>query len=452
MMEYLSFKIDKPKMCKQINAIKKDNKRQSCVYNAEYPPFAKKVVYKDTAISTDRKTVAGVVNEYEERTDCCTKTQNGGLQGVLCLVLAFALLLCGVYLAKIPAPDYVENAVISLVGFVENEKVKDEIVTAVSEKVKVIGGKLFVESQMGEIDEHEQSNVIIQTENSRFAETVRDVGATEKGDESENGLYVTNLQEQNNEPTVQVIGRNMSKGSDKIYLTNRTELVLDGNDFLTRNYPIEKITYSNNKEPLVLIIHTHGTEAYINTGDGGNTRSENTDKNIVRVGAELKNVLEYYGIPTIHSKTMHDKESYVNAYASSKKEAMEYLNNYPSIKYVIDVHRDALGASGETPVKTYAEINGESTAQLMFVMGTNASGGNHPNYLNNLTVAAHIQNKANQLFPELMRPLNIRPIVFNQNLADGCMLLEVGSDANTLSEALEAVRMFGRCFAETVIE
>ena len=67
MMEYLSFKIDKPKMCKQINAIKKDNKRQSCVYNAEYPPFAKKVVYKDTAISTDCKMVAGVVNEYEER-------------------------------------------------------------------------------------------------------------------------------------------------------------------------------------------------------------------------------------------------------------------------------------------------------------------------------------------------------------------------------------------------
>ena len=125
---------------------------------------------------------------------------------------------------------------------------------------------------------------------------------------------------------------------------------------------------------------------------------------------------------------------------------------YPSIKYVIALHRDALGSDGETPIKTYTSVNGESSAQLMFVMGTNAAGGNHPNYMNNLTVAANLQTAANELYPGLMRPINVRPIIFNQNLADGCMILEVGSDANTIEEALAAVRMFGRCFAQTVCE
>lgn len=411
--------------------------------------YIRKVAYKNTEILPDDRIVDKVV-----ACDCAEFAEGqkvrGGIQGFFCLVLSFALLISGVYLAKIPAPEYVEDAVMALVKVVESKEIKDEITTAVSEKVKVIGGKLFVDAESAE--NYKDVDVVLQTENSRFAETVRDVGTTENEGKSDTGLYVANIQEQNNQQAVQVIGRNMSRGSDKIYLTNRTELEFDGDNLLAREYPIEKVAFTKNTEPLVLIIHTHGTEAYINTGDSGNTRSENTDKNIVRVGTELQAVLESYGIPTIHSKTMHDKESYVNAYASSKKEAMEYLKNYPSIKYVIDVHRDALGASGEIPVKTYAEINGEPTAQLMFVMGTNASGGDHPDYLDNLTVAAHIQDKANDLFPGLMRPLNIRPIIFNQNLTDGCMLLEVGSDANTLSEALEAVRMFGRCFAETVIE
>lgn len=455
-MTYIRFtNKSEPERRKSNGCVRVKNCYNKAIYTEEYPPRVKKSVYKQSECGIIKQAQAdfaldeAMVGEDSLSGDVssCRKENCGnGFVGFFGAVLSTVLLLVAVYISKIEVPGYVEKYAMCLVEYAENitEKYcKDDK----AEEMKIIGGKILVGAEsvfekcsgyVGSVKKRE--DLTVEEENSNFAESV-----IENSNNGE-GVYVEKLTE--NTDAIPVIARNMSYGSDRIYSTDRSGLDVDCTALSERNYPIGKIALGGASEPEVLIIHTHGTEAYINTGENGKTRSNDTDKNVVRVGKELSDVLESYGIGVIHSHTMHDEISYVKAYENSKREAQKYLSEYPSIKYVIDVHRDALASQGETPVKTYAEINGDAAAQLMFVMGTNAGGGNHPDYLNNLTVVCHMQKKINQLFPSLMRPVNIRPMVFNQNLVDGCMILEVGSDANTLEEALTAVRMFGRCFAE----
>lgn len=246
-----------------------------------------------------------------------------------------------------------------------------------------------------------------------------------------------------------VICRDLSRGSDRIYLQNETHLQPDVQALSVASYPIAAIS-ADEEQPQVLILHTHGTESYSDSRTG-TSRSTDRSENVVRVGKELEGILNFYGIPTIHSEVMHDEASYITAYASSRREAERILKQHPSIKYVIDLHRDALPPDSQVPVKPYTVINGEGVAQVMLVIGTNAGGGNHPNYVKNLTIASHIQREMNEVYPTLARPINVRNAIFNQNICPGSILLEVGSDANTLKEALSAVRLFADSFARVVL-
>lgn len=426
--------------------------KQNIPTQIKYKNRANQLKPKTEAISIPEATMEST----HERQQCDDqylniKTQNSPLLKMLCAVMTSVLLFMGVYLSKIQPPKYIESAVMTLI-----EKSEDVINVQkyTDNEAKIIGGKILVDKpednykNESEIKTQDlKLNENINAENESFAETI-------KLQSEENNKIQGSESIQVNEKTdtgeaIQVIAKNLSKGSDKLYFSNKTDLDIDINNFLSLKYPINKPSESEKDSPKVLIIHTHGTEAYIDTSDRENARSSDINKNVVRVGEELAKVLRSYGISVIHSETMHDEISYVNSYASSKKEAINYLEKYPSIEYIIDVHRDALGTE-ESPVKTYTEINGTKTAQLMLVMGTNAAGGNHPNFKENLTVASYIQQKTNDLYPTLMRPMSIRPIIFNQNLTIGSMILEVGSDANSLEEAIAAVRMFGRSFAECV--
>lgn len=419
------------------------------IYKAEYPVFVKKRELIQNRHADKTGTHADfVVQDTEGMTDTPEIKDGGSFSRVLCGILATVLCFTAVYLSGVKAPEYLQKGTLALVEYAKSVT-SNRVSAVVSDKnTKTIGGKVFVE-EMTQDSKNKSEIVAAESENSKFAQTIIESGASQT-EEVQDAHSSTVSSNKNKDAAVQVVSRNMSKGSDKIYFTNRTNLDLDFDEILLREYPITKYTAGVTDSPLVLIVHTHGTEGYINSTDNNVTRSNDTDKNVVRVGKELAEVLRAYGIPVIHSETMHDEISYVKAYDNSKAEVKSYLSQYPSIKYVIDLHRDALGSDGDIPIKTYTSVNGEDSAQLMLVMGTNADGGNHPYYMNNLTVAANLQTAANHLYPDLMRPINVRPIIFNQNLAYGCMILEVGSDANTLEEALTAVRMFGRCFAQTI--
>ena len=204
-------------------------------------------------------------------------------------------------------------------------------------------------------------------------------------------------------------------------------------------------------EPQILIIHTHSSEAYTQAGldryEASDTnRTENTEFNIVRIGDELTEILQQAGLNVIHDRGIYDYPSYTGSYTRSGQAIEQYLRDYPSIQMVIDIHRDALGTD-DVIYKTMAEEDGVCASQVMLLIGSDESGLEHPNWRQNLAVALYIQNAVNAQHPTLMRPIALVQQRYNQHLSPGSMILEVGSNGNTLREALAAIRLFGQAAA-----
>ncbi len=253
-----------------------------------------------------------------------------------------------------------------------------------------------------------------------------------------------------------VMSHDMSAGG--VYtLNNQTRFKPDTYSLATKTPAALENLSINHGEPLVLIVHTHGTESYNSYSDenyvsaSDTARSPDTEKNVVAVGDKVTAVLEDFGIPVIHSRKMCDSESFVNAYSTSYAEVKGYLEKYPSIRFVIDLHRDAIELADGSRKKPVFESFGEKSAQLMFVVGTNAAGANHPDWQENLSLALVVQNEISKDYPQLFRSINLRTASFNQQLSSGYMLLECGSAANTLKEAENAAELFATGFARVIL-
>jgi stage II sporulation protein P len=197
----------------------------------------------------------------------------------------------------------------------------------------------------------------------------------------------------------------------------------------------------------ILIIHTHATEAY--TPDGDDTyeasdeyRTTDTSQSVVRVGDELAQALETYGLHVLHDTGLYDYPSYNGSYVRCGEAIEEYLAAYPGISLVIDLHRDALG-SGDTIYKTITQEAGQTAAQIMLVMGTDVNL-EHPRWQQNLATALTLQTAAAQQFETLMRPTVVCNYRYNQQLSTGCLLMEVGTAGNTLQEAIAGVKLFAQ--------
>ena len=205
--------------------------------------------------------------------------------------------------------------------------------------------------------------------------------------------------------------------------------------------------------PQVLIVHTHGSESY--TPDAAfpytpteNERTTDTRYNVVRVGDELQKVLEENGVQAMHIRDIFDSPAYSGSYDRSLAAIEDALAANPTIKIVIDVHRDSILTDDGTAYKTSCTIDGEEMAQLMFVVGTDEGGLYHPDWQQNLNYVTGLQYQLNRAYPGLMRPVNLRTQRFNQHASPGSMLIEVGSSGNTMPEALAAIRLFGQTLAD----
>ena len=197
----------------------------------------------------------------------------------------------------------------------------------------------------------------------------------------------------------------------------------------------------------ILIIHTHSSEAYTQAGldryqPSDTNRTEDTQFNVVRIGDELSQILTEYGLNVIHDRGIYDYPSYTGSYKRSEEAIAQYLESYPSIKIVLDIHRDALGSDGVV-YKTMAEEEGRVASQIMLLAGSDESGLEHPGWRNNLALALYMQNAVVQQNPTLMRPVSLVRERYNQHMTEGSLIMEVGSNGNTLQEALAAVRLFG---------
>ncbi len=201
----------------------------------------------------------------------------------------------------------------------------------------------------------------------------------------------------------------------------------------------------------VLILHTHGTEAYLPDGAGHYSldedfRTDDESESVVAVGKVFADVLRKAGIEVFHDTTMYDAADFENAYAASRAGARAMLNKHPQIRYIIDIHRDAVSRN-DAYCKTLCEGVEAPTAQVMLVVGTNEAGAAHPYWRENLALAGSYQKALNR-YPTLARPVYLRRASFNQQLSSGALLLEVGSAANTISEAKNAAVLAANAFVE----
>ena len=218
-------------------------------------------------------------------------------------------------------------------------------------------------------------------------------------------------------------------------ISNATNYSIDLNELSEMDLPFRL----DSNGPQVLIVHTHTTESFdsesaYTSGD----RTTDETKNIVSVGNVIADILNQNGISTVHDTTVHDYPSYNGAYTRALTTIKQNLGQYPSVKIVLDVHRDGIVRDDGTKVKVITEIDGNTSAQVMIVAGSDASGLLHENWKENMKFASQIQKKAYQMYPTLMRPLNLREERFNTHMTKGSLIVEVGSNGNTLAEAKQA--------------
>ncbi len=242
-------------------------------------------------------------------------------------------------------------------------------------------------------------------------------------------------------------GGNRGKG---IAVTNRSGTTVDIVSALSASLPLH---WQETDLPQVLILHTHTTEGYMtyeadyyNAAD--RHRTDHHTRNVCAAGEAVRLTLAAYGITAIHDTTVHDSPVYSGAYNRSAETAAKYLEQYPSIQIVIDLHRDSV-EDGGVMIRPTAMVEGKKAAQMMFVTGVVSTDSlPHPHWQENLTLTAHWQAALDAVSPALMRPLNLTASRYNQHLAPGWVLVEVGAEGNTVEEAVYAAQILGRTLAE----
>lgn len=204
-------------------------------------------------------------------------------------------------------------------------------------------------------------------------------------------------------------------------------------------------------EPLVLILHTHGSEGFSDTSDSG-YRTTDSGKNVVALGDRVTQKLNDSGIKTIHSPVLYDNPDFNMSYYNASLAIKKYLEEYPSISYIIDIHRDSImGEDGEYYAPTATIENKVKAAQIMFVVGTDYGGSGHTGWRDNLTLALRLQCGISADYPTIMRNINLRSASFNEQYTKGSMLVEIGSCASTLDEALLSADIFAEALAREIL-
>ncbi len=238
-----------------------------------------------------------------------------------------------------------------------------------------------------------------------------------------------------------------------VYINNRSDLELDASIF----HETFAAALAEEEGPQVLIVHTHGSEAYtMPPGQeyvpSGESRTTDSQFNVVRVGDEIAAVLEAAGLEVLHDAALHDYPEYSGAYGRSLETVERYLEEYPTIRFVLDVHRDAISDGDGSPYKVISNVEGRSAAQMSFVIGTDGGGLEHPQWRENLKFAAAVQQELAGRYPTLMRPITVRNSRYNQHTTTGSLLVEMGAAGNSLDEALLSARLLGEALAEVILE
>ncbi len=237
-----------------------------------------------------------------------------------------------------------------------------------------------------------------------------------------------------------------------IQINNETKYDIDVKALLAAPLQLKAV---KKDAPQVLIVHSHTTESYSPEGFTEYTkdmsdRSLDNARNMVAVGEVFAQTLTDAGISVIHDTSLNDYPSYNGSYTRMLKVIEGYLTKYPSIRCVLDLHRDAMINKEGAKYKVVAEIGGETAAQVMIVAGSAQGGLPYPDWQENLKLALRLQQQVETDYPGLMRPLNLRKERFNLHMTHGSMLLEMGTCGNSLSEAKRSAVMVAKSLAKVL--
>lgn len=358
----------------------------------------------------------------------------------------FGLILTAVFTIKI-----YPLAKPSLVNSLEKAAIISALGTSPKNAAYIIKEKILSKNDI-KIDEENPENIVVSTQNEVFEKNENEIEASE-----ENIQTSTQVSEEISETIppeylAEIIEENLA-GKTKTGVPEYKKTLIKNNTNLSDEEVLKIAEEEYNLEisaekPQVLIYHTHATESFekydskfYDTRNTWRTISEN--ENMIAVGKEIEKAIETWGVEVIHDTTLHDYPSYNGSYQRSAETIQKYLEEYPTIKILLDVHRDAVQRD-TTLVKPVTTINGEKTAQLMIVTGCDSEGSlNIPNWKNNFQFGVRIQNEIEEKYPTLCRPLFLTSGKYNQNLGTAAILLEIGSHGNTLEEAKNCGKMTG---------
>ena len=238
---------------------------------------------------------------------------------------------------------------------------------------------------------------------------------------------------------------------ENIAVKNATGYEPDFAALLARELPFEM---QDNHTVQVLIYHTHSCESYIAEDSGVYyddfyPRSTDGEKGVIAVGNRLAAALKAHGIGVVHDKTLHDNPSYEGSYGRSWDTISAYREKYPGIKVTIDLHRDSMTTDDGTKYKPTFTYEGEKAAQIMIMTGYDMSG-DFDFWDENLIFAVQLQKKCEDLYPGMTRPLYFGEFTYNMNFNNGSLLIEVGTDVNTVEEACRTGEFLGNALSSVL--
>lgn len=264
----------------------------------------------------------------------------------------------------------------------------------------------------------------------------------------------TNTENTNKEPeqagtkteviTNNPIAENANVRYRNIKIKNQTDYTLT-EDMLK---PDIEITNKN-----IVLFHTHSCESYTSSPNytytpTGTFRTTDLNYTVVRVGTELENNLKQYNYNVVHSKDYHDYPAYNGSYTRSLATVENILKQTPS-DIIIDVHRDAVGSRSDyAPTVKIGDT--DEAAQIMFVIGTNNGGLWHPNWNQNLKFAIKVQEKAEEMYPGLFKPIMLTKSRYNQHTGKYANIIEVGATGNTLDQCLTSMKYLAKVMNEVL--
>lgn len=238
---------------------------------------------------------------------------------------------------------------------------------------------------------------------------------------------------------------------DNFQIKNTTSYDMDVESLLNSDLPFD---FKDTRQAQVLIVHTHSCESYMDSDEGYYSesfypRTTDNEKNVVAVGKVIADTLKENSIGVIHATTQHDNPSYDGAYSRSYDTIMSYLEKYSEIKVVLDIHRDSMTADNMTKIKPTFEYKGKKASQIMIMTGHNTDGS-FETWEDNLKFALKLQSQCETMYEGMTRPLYFGDFTYNMNVNSGSLLIEVGTDANTLEESLRTGKMLGNALSKVL--